>query len=72
MFNGKSLEFSLILCQLFRIRVVYSLLGPMTPVAKDSWPENGVLYEFYLWKYNLYLIRKLLINLMIIVLLLHQ
>lgn len=60
------------LCQLFRIIVVYSLLGPMTPVAKDSWPDNDALYEFYHWEYNLYLIRKLLINLTIIVLLLYQ
>lgn len=59
-------------CQLFRIIVVYSVLGPVTSVAKDSWPDNDALYEFYLWEYNLYLIKKLLINLMIIVLLLHQ
>lgn len=60
------------LCQLFRIIVVCSLLGPMTSVAKYSWPDSGALYEFYHWEYNLYLIRKLLINLMLIVLLLHQ
>lgn len=47
-------------------------LGPMTPVAEDSWPDNGALYEFYLWEYNLYPIRKLLINLIIIMPLLHQ